>query len=82
LEGVKNQIQPPAMSEGSAYSKEFKRPPVDLAEALEYFENSEFLRGAFGKDVHNHYVSFYRNEVMKYEKNVTRWESQRYFDLI
>jgi glutamine synthetase len=59
-----------------------KRPPVDLAEALAYFENSEFIHNAFGKDVHEHLIRFYRNEVDKYEQNVTRWELNRYFDLI
>jgi glutamine synthetase len=83
MEGIKNNIQPPKLSEGDSYSnKELKRPPVDLAEALEHFENSEFIRKAFGEEFHRHYSNFYRNEVMKYERNVTRWESQRYFDLV
>jgi glutamine synthetase len=83
MEGIKNNIQPPALTEGDAYSnKELKRPPVDLAEALEYFENSEFIRRTFGEEFHRHYTSFYKNEVMKYERNVTKWESQRYFDLV
>jgi glutamine synthetase len=83
MEGIKNQLKPPAISEGNAYGKEeLKRPPVDMAEALEHFENSEFIRKAFGKDVQNHFINFYRNEITKYEGNVTKWELQRYFDLI
>jgi glutamine synthetase len=59
-----------------------KRPPVDLAEALEYLENSEFIHRSFGKDVHEHLIRFYKNEVDKYEHSVTKWELDRYFDLI
>lgn len=69
--------------EGNAYNKgELKRPPVDLQSALEYFENSEFMSKTFGKEVHEHLVKFYKNEVDKYEKTVTKWELNRYFDLI
>ncbi len=74
---------PPPILQGNAYSKEnAKRPPIDLPNALEYFEKSEFVERVFGKDVHQHLIRFYRNEIEQYEKIVTKWEYQRYFDLI
>ena len=50
--------------------------------ALRIFEDSEFIRRSFGKDVHENLVRFYKNEVDLYEKTVTKWELNRYFDLI
>jgi len=59
-----------------------KRPPVDLLTALEYFEKSEFMVKTLGEEVHKHFVEFYKNEVNKHEENVTKWELNRYLDLI
>lgn len=68
---------------GNSYAdSELKRPPVDLSTALEYFENSEFMNKTLGEEVHNHFVEFYKNEVDKYEDNITKWELKRYMDLI
>jgi len=55
---------------------------VDLASALEYFENSEFMNKTLGEEVHRHFVEFYRNEINKCEENITKWELKRYMDLI
>jgi glutamine synthetase len=80
---LKNKIVPPPITEGNVYSKEnAKRPPIDMASALEYFEKSEFVDRIFGKDVHQHLINFYRNEINTYERHVTKWEYSRYFDLI
>jgi len=40
------------------------------------------MRKTLGEDVHRHFVDFYRNEVNKYEENITKWELKRYMDLI
>jgi glutamine synthetase len=53
-----------------------------MASALKIFENSEFIQNAFGPEVHKHLVEFYKNEVDLYERTVTRWELNRYLDLI
>ena len=83
IDGINNKIEPPKVLEGSAYEKSNqKRPPVDMASALKIFENSEFINRAFGNEVHSHLVEFYKNEVDLYERTVTKWEFQRYFDLI
>jgi glutamine synthetase len=83
LEGIQNKIEPPKITEGNSYEKaQVKRPPVDLNEALDIFEKSEFITRSFGKDVQEHLTQFYRNEVERHEKAVTKWELNRYFDLI
>jgi glutamine synthetase len=73
---------PPEISKGNFYEKELKRMPINLEEALYHFENSEFMRNSFGDVMFEHLVKFYRNEIEKYDKNITKWELNRYFDLI
>ena len=56
--------------------------PHTLAEATELFGRSDFAKRAFGDDVVEHYVHFFRSEQRAYDKAVTDWEIQRYFERI
>ena len=56
--------------------------PGTLAEATESFAASEFARAAFGEAVVDHYVHFFRTEQAAYDRSVTDWERQRYFERI
>ena len=56
--------------------------PYTLAQATEKFESSAFAKRAFGEDVVEHYSHFYRTEAAAYERAVTDWERQRYFERI
>lgn len=83
IKGLKEKIQPPEVFKGSSYeNKNFKKPPIDLAEALDYFKNSEFIKDSFSKKEYDFICSFYENEVEEYERNVTEWEQKRYFYMI
>lgn len=83
LKGLKEKIRPPEMFKGSSYeNKDFKKPPVDLSEAVEIFKESEFIKENFTIEEREFLLSFYENEVIEYEKNVTDWEHKRYFSLI
>jgi glutamine synthetase len=83
LEGIKNKIDPPPVTKGNIYDKkDVKKPPTDIEEALEYFENSKFIENSFGKDVHQHLIKFYKNEIDRHNSYVTEWELGRYFDQI
>jgi len=53
-----------------------------MASALKLFEKSEFITRAFGKEVHENLIDFYKNEVDLHEKTITKWELNRYLDLI
>ncbi len=75
-------MTPPPILKGNAYEQNLKRPPVDMASALKIFEYSEFINKTFGKEVHQHLIEFYKNEVDLYERTVTKWELNRYLDLI
>ena len=83
LRGIVDQLEPPVVFEGNIYqAKELPQVPKTLKDAIEAFEKSTFAREAFGEDVVNHYLNFYRKEQAAYEKSVTDWERQRYFEQI
>ena len=83
LRGVREKLQPPPCFEGNIYeAKELPEVPRTLRDALQLFERSKFAAEAFGSDVVQHYAAFYRNEIAAFDKHVTDWERQRYFERI
>ncbi len=83
LDGIRNKIEPPPMFVGDVYTAEdLPEVPRTLREALTSFEQSEFAELTFGKEVHQHYIHFFRTEVEAYEAAVTDWELKRYFERI
>jgi glutamine synthetase len=83
LQGIKEKAEPPPCFEGDIYTaKHLPRVPYSLAEAVQAFESSAFVRETFGEDVVKHYVHFYRMEIEAFQKSVTDWERKRYFERI
>ncbi|MDH5559808.1 MAG: glutamine synthetase family protein [Deltaproteobacteria bacterium] len=83
LDGIKNQIEPPSIFDGDLYhAKDQPALPETLEEALERFEKSGFVGEAFGEKIKNHLAHFYRNELRSYQRTVSDWERQRYFEQI
>jgi glutamine synthetase len=83
LDGMEKRIDPPPMFEGDVYAAEdLPSVPRSLAEATAIFEKSAFARTAFGKDVVEHYVRFFRTEQECFDRAVTDWERRRYFERI
>ena len=83
LDGIQNKIEPPKAFVGDAYgARNLQRVPYTLAQAVEAFEQSKFAKRAFGDDVMEHYVHFFRSEVAAFDKAVTDWERKRYFERI
>jgi len=83
LDGIANQIEPPTIFEGDIYAAHhLPRVPYTLREATERFANSEFTKAAFGEAVVAHYTHFWQVEQQSYDKAVTDWERQRYFERI
>ncbi len=83
LDGLRRQVEPPARFTGDVYAaRELPRLPGSLAEAVNEFAGSAFARGAFGDDVVDHYVHFFRTEQAAYDRAVTDWERHRYFEQI
>jgi len=83
LDGIQNETEPPPMFTGDVYAaKELPEVPKTLRVATDSFAKSKFARAAFGADVVEHYVHFFRDEQAQYDKAVTDWERQRYFERI
>jgi len=83
LDGIANDLRPPAEFRGDAYhASELPHVPKTLAEAIERFEQSDFCRRAFGADVVKHYAHYFRTEQATYDRAVTDWERERYFERI
>ena len=83
LDGIMNRLEPPEIFKGDAYTAEDLRfVPRTLQEALQNFEQSDFVRDSLGEDVAGHYVHFFRTELMAFENSVTDWERRRYFERI
>lgn len=83
LDGIANRTEPPEAFSGDIYAaQQLPRVPRTLAEAADLFERSEFARHAFGNDVVEHYLHFFRSEQRAFEAAVTDWEFQRYFERI
>src|SRR5688572_1485396 len=74
LDGIANKIEPPEAFVGDIYqARDLPRVPYTLAEAVALFEKSAFAKRAFGGEVHEHYVHFYRTEAQAYDRAVTDW---------
>ncbi|MEC7227954.1 MAG: glutamine synthetase family protein [Candidatus Latescibacterota bacterium] len=81
IDGIRNAIEPPPLFSGDAYQDDSaKSVPANLSEATDALERSDMFRQAFGNDVVDHYVHFFRTEQHKYDEAVTSWERARYFE--
>jgi len=83
LDGVARKTEPPPVFEGDVYAaRTLPRVPYTLAEAVDRFEASDFVKEALGPEVAEHYTHFYRTEQRAFERAVTDWERRRYFERI
>jgi glutamine synthetase len=83
LAGIDEQIEPPAAFAGDVYgAQELPQIPASLREAITLFESSQFANSALGEDVVQHYAHFFNIEQSEYDRVVTDWERQRYFERI
>jgi glutamine synthetase len=83
LDGIANRIEPPPIFTGDIYSAQhLPRVPYTLEQAVNQFAASAFARRVFSDEVVDHYAHFYRMEVESFNRWVTDWERQRYFERI
>ena len=83
LKGIADKKEPPDEFHGDAYARDdVPRVPGTLHEAIAALEKSAAAREAFGDDVVQHYLHAARVEAAAYDKAVTCWELERYFERI
>lgn len=81
LDGIRNRLEPPPVFAGDLYqASELPRVPSNLRDAMAEFERSDLAREAFGDDVVDHYLHFFRTEQRKFDEVVTDWERARFFE--
>ena len=52
--------------------------PRSLKEALDVFEDSQFMKNALGEHIHSFFLKKKRNEWHKFESTITEWEIKHY----
>ncbi|HEX6882714.1 MAG TPA: glutamine synthetase family protein [Planctomycetota bacterium] len=83
LDGIERRLEPPPCFAGDLYAaRDLPRVPGNLRDALAGFEQSAWVREVLGAEVVAHYAHFFRSEWEAWEKAVTDWERQRYFERI
>jgi glutamine synthetase len=85
LYGIEHQLTLPAPCEQNAYTDAAatRRPlPHSLAEATAKLKDSSRMRELLGAEFVDHFVASREWEVRQYQKAVTDWELERYFEII
>lgn len=81
LDGIENQTDPGPLFVGDGYAADaLPRVPHSLKDAIAAFDESAFIRGAFGNDVVEHLLHFARSEQAIFDKAVTDYERARFFE--
>ena len=86
LDGIRNQIEPPAAITENVYEMRLSQKhelgieelPADLGEALDAFEQDEYLKEVLGKHITEKYIEAKRAEWADYRSQVTSWEIDNY----
>jgi glutamine synthetase len=80
LEGIEKELELPPPFEGNAYESDVERFPHTLNEAISALEQGTIARKAFGEDVVDHYLNYARTEQALFDKAVTCYERERFYE--
>jgi glutamine synthetase len=80
LHGIEQGLEPPPPLEGNAYESDAERFPHTLRDAIAALENGRTARAAFGDQVVDHYLNYARTEQELFDRAVTCYERERYFE--
>jgi len=80
LHGIEAQLEPPPAFTGNAYESDVQRFPHSLHEAISTLETGTVARAAFGDDVVDHYLNYARTEQRLFDRAVTCYERERFFE--
>lgn len=85
LWGIENEIEPGGAVIGNAYDKTFDpeyKLPGTLIESAQRLKESKVARELFGDVFVDHYAATRIWENREFNKHITDWELQRYFEII
>jgi glutamine synthetase len=80
LHGIEHELDPPAALEGNAYESDAERFPSTLRDGIEALEQGTMARGGFGDQVVDHYLNYARTEQELFDRAVTCYERERFFE--
>ncbi len=80
LHGISAQLELPPPLEGNAYESDAARFPHSLRDAVAALESGSVARGAFGDEVVDHYLNYGRTEQELFDRVVTCYERERFFE--
>jgi glutamine synthetase len=80
LHGIEAGLDLPPPLEGNAYESDAARFPHSLREAISALEAGEVGRSAFGDEVVDHYLNYARTEQELFDRVVTCYERERFFE--
>lgn len=85
LWGIENQAKLPSLVKGNAYEQDFPQElklPSTLWDAAQNLKASEMARDYFGDAFVDHYAASREWEEREYRKHISKWELERYFEII
>jgi len=83
LYGIEHKLELPRSAvKGNGYESDAPSLPTNLAEATEALAQSEVAGELFGETFIEHFVNSRRWEWRQYQRAVTSWELERYFEII
>jgi glutamine synthetase len=83
LHGIERELEPPPPVRGSAYdARDAAKLPPTLKEATALLRASPEARDILGAEFVEHYARTREWEVRQWERAVTTWELERYFEII
>ena len=85
LWGIENKIEPDAPIKGNAYAHKYpteRQLPRSLHEAAMRLKESQVAHELFGSEFVNHYAATLIWEQREFNKHITDWEMERYFEII
>ena len=78
--GSSSELELPPALEGNAYESDAERFPHSLREAIAALEGGSMARAAFGDEVVDHYLNYARTEQQLFDRVVTCYERERFFE--
>ncbi len=85
LYGIENRLEPAPQVKGNAYEQQHppeQALPASLAQASARLRASSVARDLFGDAFVDHYATTREWEQRQFDRHITDWEMQRYFEII